>query len=101
MYHAVCTNMTFVSTCNSILVTVSPALALRYKPMRCYYRFRVTKPQLKDDWVIVVRFKSFKIGRVVNATDCDNGYLKVMKGIGVIVRPQGYEWNKGNKDTSR
>ncbi|XP_018027741.1 cubilin isoform X1 [Hyalella azteca] len=52
----------------------------RYKPLRCYYRFRVTKPQLKDDWVIVVRFKSFKVGNVVNATHCDNGYLKIMDG---------------------
>ena len=49
----------------------------RYRSMNCYYKFRVTKPALKDEWVIVVRFKSFKVGRVINATHCENGYIQV------------------------
>ncbi|XP_071516762.1 LOW QUALITY PROTEIN: cubilin-like [Panulirus ornatus] len=52
----------------------------RYGPLSCWYRFRVTKPALKDDWVIVVRFRSFKVGRVLNATHCENGYIKIMDG---------------------
>ncbi|RXG58476.1 hypothetical protein Avbf_16806, partial [Armadillidium vulgare] len=52
----------------------------RYQPMTCWYRFRVTKPVSKDDLVIVVRFKSFKVGLVVNATHCDNGYLQILDG---------------------
>ncbi|CAL4210617.1 unnamed protein product, partial [Meganyctiphanes norvegica] len=52
----------------------------RYRPMSCWYRFRVTKNVLKDDWVIVVRFKGFKVGRVLNRTHCENGYIQILDG---------------------
>ena len=41
--------------------------------------------------MIVVRFKSFKVGRVLNATHCENGYIKVGGGspITLLVTCQG------------
>ncbi|MPC67123.1 hypothetical protein E2C01_061289 [Portunus trituberculatus] len=65
----------------------------RYGPLTCSYRFKVNKPALKDDWVIVVRFKSFKVGRVLNATHCENGYIKVSARACVTCRvKQGKVW---------
>ncbi|XP_054282817.1 cubilin-like [Macrosteles quadrilineatus] len=49
------------------------------KPMTCWYRFRSFRGTPKD-WILKIRFKKFKVGTLVNATDCHNGYLQIVDG---------------------
>lgn len=59
----------------------SPELtnANRNRPLLCTYRFRSFRGAPRD-WVLRIRFKKFKIGKIVNSTHCQGGYLQV-KGI--------------------
>uniref|UniRef100_A0A1B6LN30 CUB domain-containing protein n=1 Tax=Graphocephala atropunctata TaxID=36148 RepID=A0A1B6LN30_9HEMI len=49
------------------------------KPMTCWYRFRSFRGTPKD-WILRIRFKKFKVGTLLNATHCDNGYMQVVDG---------------------
>lgn len=44
----------------------------------CWYKLQV-KPPTKD-WIISVSFFKFKIGRLVNATTCLDGYIQIIDG---------------------
>lgn len=56
----------------------SPELtnANRNRPLLCTYRFRSFRGAPRD-WVLRIRFKKFKIGKILNATHCQGGYLQV------------------------
>lgn len=56
----------------------SPELtnANRNRPLVCTYRFRSFRGAPRD-WVLRIRFKKFKIGKILNATHCQGGYLQV------------------------
>ncbi|XP_073975210.1 larval cuticle protein A3A-like isoform X2 [Rhodnius prolixus] len=47
------------------------------RPMTCWYRFRSFRGTPRD-WILRIRFKKFKIGTLVNATDCQGGYLQTL-----------------------
>lgn len=47
------------------------------KPMHCWYRFRSFRGTTPREWVLRIRFKKFKFGILVNATDCAGGYMQV------------------------
>ncbi|KAL1448586.1 hypothetical protein WDU94_005466, partial [Cyamophila willieti] len=46
------------------------------KPMTCWYRFRAFRGTPRD-WILRIRFKKFKVGTLINATHCHNGYMQV------------------------
>ncbi|XP_075232250.1 uncharacterized protein LOC142330689 [Lycorma delicatula] len=46
------------------------------RPMTCWYRFRSFRGTPRD-WILRIRFKKFKVGTLVNATYCHNGYMQV------------------------
>ncbi|RZF36793.1 hypothetical protein LSTR_LSTR015759 [Laodelphax striatellus] len=45
------------------------------RPMTCWYRFRSFRGTPRD-WILRIRFKKFKVGTLVNATYCHNGYMQ-------------------------
>lgn len=48
----------------------------RGRPLSCLYRFRSFRGAPRD-WVLRLRFKKFKVGQLVNATQCEGGFLQV------------------------
>lgn len=46
------------------------------RPLTCTYRFRTLKGAPRD-FVLRLRFKKFKVGNLLNATDCQGGHLQV------------------------
>ncbi|XP_071443297.1 uncharacterized protein [Hetaerina americana] len=51
------------------------------RPLTCWYRFRSFRGTPRD-WILRIRFKKFKIGRLVNATTCHGGYMQIVDGNG-------------------
>ncbi len=47
--------------------------------MHCWYRFRSFRGTTPREWVLRIRFKKFKFGTLINATDCIGGYMQVTK----------------------
>ncbi|XP_026683112.1 uncharacterized protein LOC113469529, partial [Diaphorina citri] len=45
------------------------------RPMTCWYRFRAFRGTPRD-WILRIRFKKFKVGTLINATHCHNGYMQ-------------------------
>lgn len=58
-------------------VTSPPVTAENHgKSMLCHYRFRPFRTNLRD-WVLRIRFTKFKVGRLINDSSCENGYIQV------------------------
>ncbi|XP_045478336.1 uncharacterized protein LOC123683372 isoform X2 [Harmonia axyridis] len=49
------------------------------KPMTCWYRFRSFRGTPKD-WILRIKFNKFKVGRLVNASHCEGGYMQIVDG---------------------
>jgi hypothetical protein len=48
----------------------------RNRPLTCWYRFKSIKG-IPKDWVLRLTIKKFKVGKLLNATHCEGGYLQV------------------------
>lgn len=55
--------------------------------MHCWYRFRSFRGTTPREWVLRIRFKKFKFGTLVNATECVGGFMQVIKNIFTIRAP--------------
>lgn len=47
------------------------------KPLHCWYRFRSFRGTTPREWVLRIRFKKFKFGTLLNATECSGGFMQV------------------------
>jgi hypothetical protein len=45
-------------------------------PLTCSYHLNPF-PKKNSEWVITLKFEKFKVGRLVNGTVCQGGYLQV------------------------
>lgn len=49
------------------------------KPMNCWYRFRSFRGTPKD-WILRIKFNKFKVGRLLNASYCEGGFMQIVDG---------------------
>ncbi|CAL8141415.1 unnamed protein product [Orchesella dallaii] len=63
------------------------------KTLLCHYRFRPFRTNLRD-WVLRIRFTKFKVGRLVNDSYCENGYVQIVDGNGKSKLSNGREPGK-------
>lgn len=52
------------------------------KTLLCHYRFRPFRTNLRG-YVLRIRFIKFKVGRLVNDSYCENGYVQVINRVEV------------------